>query len=99
MGKSSKDIATKELGDALCSSFRAVEEALECEESYNKNVIKEEIGTKSQAPCGRNHYLLTESNRGKAVPDSLTNSEYFLWLVFGTQQNCCKRFSQAMAIP
>lgn len=78
MGKSSKDIATKELGDALCSSFRAVEEALECEESYNKNVIKEEIGTKSQVPCGRNHYLLTESNRGKAVPDSLTNSEYFL---------------------
>lgn len=29
MGKSSKDIATKELGDALCSSFRAIEEALE----------------------------------------------------------------------
>jgi len=29
MGKSSKDIATKELEDALCSSFRAIEEALE----------------------------------------------------------------------
>lgn len=96
MGKSSKDIA-KELGDALCSSFRAAEEALEHEESYNKNVIKEETGIKSQAPtCGRNHYLLTKSNWGKAAPDCLKNSEYSF---FGTQQKCCKSFSQVMAIP